>query len=103
LIPGQFVTVRFKGASRTGAIVVPKRTVQQSPKGPIIFVIGEGEKVEMRGVEVTSWQGTEWIIEEGLRVGERVIVDGSHRLAPGTAVKAVELREPNTDRIQPRA
>lgn len=103
LIPGQFVTVRFKGASRTGAIVVPKRTVQQSPKGPIIFVIGEGEKVEMRGVEVTSWQGTQWIIEEGLRVGERVIVDGSHRLAPGTAVKAVELREPDTDRIQPQA
>lgn len=93
LIPGQFVTVRFKGTLKTGAILVPQRAVQQGPKGPVVFVVGDGDKVEIRDVQATSWQGNQWLIEEGLHAGELVVVDGLHRITPGAAVKPVPAAE----------
>lgn len=89
LMPGQFVTVRFKGTVKTDVILVPQRAVQQGPKGPIVFVVTEGEKAELRPVKATNWESTQWIIEEGLRPGERVIVEGFHKVTPGGPVKAV--------------
>jgi len=89
LLPGQFVKIRVTGYTRTGAILVPQRAVQQSPKGSVVYVVGEGDKVEIRNVQATSWQGTQWLIEDGLRAGERVVVDGMHRIAPGAPVKPV--------------
>lgn len=94
LLPGQFVRVRVKGYTRPSAILVPQRAVQQGPKGPIVFVIGEGDKVEIRPVQATSWQGTQWLIEDGLKGGERVIVDGVHRIQPGAPVKPVPVDRP---------
>ena len=83
LLPGQFVTVRFHGVSKPDAILVPQRAVQQGPKGTVVYVIGPGDKVEVRDVKATDWQGDRWLIEEGLRVGERVMVDGFQRVVPG--------------------
>jgi membrane fusion protein (multidrug efflux system) len=98
LLPGQFVTVRIKGAIRSHVILVPQRAVQQGPKGSIVFVVGEGDKTEIRPVKASSWQGDQWIIEEGLRLGERVVVDGFHRITPGQPVKAVDASpQPSAD------
>jgi len=91
LMPGQFVTVKFHGVSKPHVILVPQRAVQQGPKGSIVYVIGADDKVELRHVKATLWQGDEWIIEEGLRVGERVVVDGLQRALPGTQVKPVTV------------
>src|SRR6266849_6161584 len=93
LLPGQFVKIRVKGYTRTGAILVPQRAVQQGPKGSVVYVVGEGDKVEVRNVQATSWQGSQWLIEEGLRAGERVVVDGLQRIAPGAPVKPVPVAE----------
>src|SRR6266581_3241949 len=93
LLPGQFVKIRIKGYTRTGAILVPQRAVQQGPKGSIVYVVGAGDKVEIRNVQATSWQGSQWLIEEGLRAGERVVVDGLQRIAPGAPVKPVPVAE----------
>ena len=89
LVPGQFVTVRFKGTMKTAAILVPQRAVQQGPKGPIVYVVGANDKVEVREVQATSWHGSQWLIEEGLKAGEQVVVDGMHRIVPGAPVKPV--------------
>ena len=89
LVPGQFVTVRFKGTVKTEAILIPQRAVQQGPKGPVVYVIGDGDKAEIRDVQATSWQGNKWLIEEGLHAGERVVVEGLHRIIPGAPVKPV--------------
>ena len=94
LLPGQFVRVKFKGTLKTGAILVPQRAVQQGAKGSIVFVVGNEDKVEMRSIQATSWQGKQWIVEEGLHVGDRVIVDGLHKIAPGAPVKPVQLSDP---------
>lgn len=94
LLPGQFVKVRVKGYTRPAAILVPQRAVQQGPKGPIVFVVGEGDKVEIRPVQATSWQGSQWLVEEGIKSGERVIVEGVHRVQPGAPVKPIPIDRP---------
>ncbi len=94
LMPGQFVTVKFHGVSKPHAILVPQRAVQQGPKGSVVYVVGEGDKVEIRDVKATLWRGDEWIIEEGLKAGERVVVDGFQRAMPGAQVKPVTVAGP---------
>jgi len=99
LLPGQFVRVRFKGTLKTGAILVPQRAVQQGARGSIVYVVGSEDKVEMREILATSWQGNQWIVQEGLHVGDRVIVEGLHKIAPGAPVKPVPLPAHDTTTI----
>lgn len=94
LLPGQFVKVRFLGAVRTGAILVPQRAVQQGPKGSVVYVVGEGDKVEVRNILAAAWHGNQWLIEEGLKAGERVVVEGMHRIMPGAPVKPIPFNNP---------
>ncbi len=91
LLPGQFLNVRIKGYTMISAILVPQRAVQQGPKGSVLNVVGADDKVEIRDVQATSWQGNQWVIEEGLRAGERVVVDGLQRIMPGAPVKPVSI------------
>ncbi|HSF08431.1 MAG TPA: efflux RND transporter periplasmic adaptor subunit [Nitrospirales bacterium] len=89
LYPGQFVRIRLKGYIRTDAILIPQRAVQQGPKGTFVNVIGPDDKVEVREVDATGWRGGDWLIEEGLQPGERVVVEGFHRIQPGVQVNPV--------------
>jgi len=89
LTPGQFVTVRFHGVSRTNVMLIPQRAVLQGPKGPIVYVIDSGNKVEIRNVKATEWRGNQWLVEEGLASGEQVVVDSLQRIIPGSTVKPV--------------
>jgi membrane fusion protein (multidrug efflux system) len=63
----------------------------QGPKGPVVYVVGEGDKTEMRNVQATTWQTDQWLVEAGLRSGERLVVDGIQRIAPGMSVKPVPV------------
>ena len=90
LMPGQFVTVRFHGVPNPNAILVPQRAVQQGPKGTVVYVVGDGNKLEIRNVKATVWRGNDWLIEDGLRAGERIMVDGFQRVIPGAEVKPVK-------------
>ena len=89
LVPGQFVSVRFHGVSRSNVILIPQRAVLQGPKGPIVYVIDSGNKVEIRNVKATEWRGTQWLVEAGLASGEQVVVDSLQRIIPGSTVKPV--------------
>jgi membrane fusion protein, multidrug efflux system len=89
LLPGQFVEVRFVGSVRTGVVLVPQRAVQVGPEGPAVYVVGEGDKVQLRPVQATSWLNSQWLIEGGLSEGERVMVTGLQTILPGSAVKTV--------------
>lgn len=90
--PGQFVRIRIKGYIRTDAILIPQRAVQQGPSGSFVYVIGEQDKAELRPVEATSWHRKDWLIESGLKPGERVVVEGFHRVRPGVQVNAIQYR-----------
>jgi membrane fusion protein, multidrug efflux system len=91
LIPGQFVSVRFHGVSRSNVVLVPQRAVLQGPKGPIVYLVGADNKVEIRGVRATDWRGAQWLIEEGLVSGDQVVVDSLQRIIPGSIVKPVSV------------
>lgn len=90
LKPGQFVRAIVHGWERPNSIVVPQRAVNSSPAGQQVLVVGEGDVVEPRPVRVGPWRGDGWLILEGLRGGERVVVDGAMKAPPGGVVRAVE-------------
>jgi membrane fusion protein (multidrug efflux system) len=90
LRPGQFVRARMYGASRPGAIRVPQRAVLQGAKGHYVWVIGNDGKAQQRVVEVGDWYGDDWFISDGLKPGERVVVDGALRVTPAAPLKITE-------------
>ncbi|MBH0190102.1 MAG: efflux RND transporter periplasmic adaptor subunit, partial [Nitrospira sp.] len=91
LLPGQFVKVRFKGDVKTEAVLVPQRAVLQGPTGPFVFVVNDEEKVEIRDVVASDWKGSQWLIDAGLKAGDRVVVNGLMKIGPGAPVKAVPM------------
>jgi len=91
--PGQFVKIRVQGVIRPNAILIPQRAVQQSPAGSFVFVIDEEDKAEFRSIKASTWYGNEWLIESGLNLGERVVVEGFHRTQPGARVSAVPYEQ----------
>lgn len=87
LRPGQFVRVTLKGATRPNAITVPQRSVLEGPQGKFVYVVSADSKAEPRPVQVGDWIGDDWIINSGLKPGDKVIVDGTARIfAPNSPV-----------------
>jgi membrane fusion protein (multidrug efflux system) len=97
--PGQFVKIRLKGYIRTDAILVPQRAVQQGPKGTFLNVVGPEDTIEVREVHATNWKGRDWLIEDGLQPGERVVVEGFHRIQPGMRVHPVLFRNEESSSV----
>ncbi|MGC8491665.1 MAG: efflux RND transporter periplasmic adaptor subunit [Syntrophobacteraceae bacterium] len=89
LRPNEYVRVRLQGATRPNAVLVPQRAVHQSSKGHLVWVVGKENKVEPRPVTVGDAHANDWFINDGLRAGDRVVVDGALGLSPGEPVKIV--------------
>lgn len=90
LRPGQFVKVKLHGAVRPDAILVPQKSVMETAKGHIVWIVDKEQKAQPRIVEVGGWHGTDWFITKGLSAGERVVVDGILKLSAQTPVKIVD-------------
>ena len=89
---GEFVRIVLEGATRPSAIVVPQRAVLEDPKDKFVYVVNAESKVEPRPVQVGEWAGDGWIIESGLKAGERVVVDGVMKIGPGAPVQVTDAR-----------
>jgi len=90
LRPGQFVRVTLNGATRPNAVLVPQRAVLEGPQGKFVYVVDEKSTAVARPVQVGEWAGSDWIVTDGLKAGERVIVDGVMRIGPGAPVKVAD-------------
>ena len=93
LWPGQFVNARLLLSVRKASAVVPASVIQRGPEGPLAafaFVINDEQTVDVRAVKVAQIEQGEALIEEGLRPGERVVVDGQYKLQKGSRVKIAE-------------
>jgi membrane fusion protein, multidrug efflux system len=89
LVPGQFVRVRLTGFTRDSALAVPQRAIQQALGRQFVLVVAKGDTVVTRDVQPGPWSGTLWIIDKGLSPGDRVVVDGVQKAAPGKPVRTV--------------
>ena len=90
LWPGQFVNTRLLLTTRKESPVVPASVVQRGPDGAFAFVIQEDQMVKMRPLKVAQIEGGMALIDEGLKPGERVVVDGQYKLQSGSHVKPAE-------------
>ncbi len=93
---GAFVRILLDGALRPDAIVVPQRAVLESPEGKFVYVVDAGNKAEARPVEAGDWAGDGWVINSGLKPGERVITDGVMKIGPGAPVQIADPVKPGT-------
>ena len=92
LRPGEFVRVILRGATRPNALTVPQRAVLEGPQGKFVYVVNEKSQAEPRPIEVGDWAGDSWVINNGIKPGDRVIVEGLMRLGPGAPVRVAEKK-----------
>ncbi|MBS6359594.1 efflux RND transporter periplasmic adaptor subunit [Burkholderia sp.] len=90
LLPGMFVRARIEAGINDNAFLVPQIGVSHDQKGqPVALVVGADNKVAPRQLVTTGMHGQDWIVESGLKAGDRVIVHGVDKARPGTTVKTV--------------
>jgi membrane fusion protein (multidrug efflux system) len=89
LLPGMYVRTRLVQGQIADAMLVPQQAVTRGPQGDSVLVVGEGGKATPRTIKVGGASGSNWIVLEGLKAGEQVIVEGFQKLRPGAPVKPV--------------
>jgi len=93
LLPGTFVRVRLPQAVAENVITVPQRAVMSGPQGQFVLLVGPENKVTPRPVKLGAMSGTDFVVEDGLKNGETLIVDGVQKARPGTGVKPVVSKQ----------
>jgi membrane fusion protein, multidrug efflux system len=88
LRPGQYAKVRATLETQKGALLVPQRAVDELQGSYRVGVVGPDSKADIRVVQPGPRIGSLWIIEKGLRPGEKAIVQGLFRVKPGMTVNA---------------
>lgn len=97
LLPGTYVRIRVAQGTLPGAVIVPAQAIQRSSAGVAqVFVVGDDRNVALRPVRAGALTDAGWIVEDGLRVGETVVVEGFQRLQPGMAVNPSPWQAPQT-------
>ncbi|NYT57752.1 efflux RND transporter periplasmic adaptor subunit [Alcaligenaceae bacterium] len=95
LLPGMYVRAILQEGVRAQAILVPQQGVTRDSKGNATALLVDAEgKVETRVLKATRTIGDQWLVEDGIKAGERVIVEGVQKASPGAVVNVVELNAP---------
>ncbi|MDQ1924137.1 efflux RND transporter periplasmic adaptor subunit [Massilia pseudoviolaceinigra] len=90
LLPGQYVRVRLSQAELPAGMLIPQQAVTRGSQGDTVIIVGPDGKPGPRPVKVASQQNGKWIVLEGIKPGEQVVVDGFQKMqAPGMTVKPV--------------
>ncbi len=84
--PGQFARVRAQTEVKKGALLVPQRAIMELQAGYQVAVVGSDNKVAIRPVKAGEQLDSLWVIDEGLKPGERVITEGLQKVKQGTVV-----------------
>lgn len=90
--PGRFAKIRLVLGVRQGAALVPAAAPQTSAKGPFVYVVKEDSTAELRPVTLGQRQGDLVVIDQGLKPGERVVINGQIAVTPGGKVRIEEAR-----------
>lgn len=91
LLPGMFVHARLAAGVSANAILAPQQGVTRDLKGqPTALIVNKDNKVELRQLKASRTVGSDWLIEEGLNPGDRLITEGLQFVKPGIEVKVSE-------------
>ncbi len=91
LLPGMFVHARLQAGVNANAILAPQQGVTRDLKGAATaLVVNQDNKVELRQLKATRTLGNEWLVEDGLKAGDRLITEGLQYVRPGAEVKVSE-------------
>ena len=99
LLPGLYLRVRIEQAQASNAITLPQQAVTRTQQGDTISVVSDDGKISQRPVKISAAQNNRWVVLDGLKAGEKVMVDGFQKLQmlpPGTPVKPVPWQAPGT-------
>ena len=95
LLPGIYIRAVVGSGTRDNAILAPQRAITRDPKGnAFAMVLDAGGKVQMRPLKVSQTVGDQWLVDEGLAAGERVIVEGLQKIRPGMPAKVAQPPAP---------
>jgi len=90
LRPGQFGRVRLAATVAENALLVPQKAVTEIQSTKVVYVVGDDNKVAVRSVTLGDRVGQDYIITEGVRAGERIIVEGLQKARPGATVSPMQ-------------
>ena len=97
LLPGMYARALVEESMTSQAILLPQRVVARGENGSAtVLIVGAGDKIEVREVKLGAAQGDRWIVGDGLQAGDRVVIEGSQKVAPGAQVKPVAFVSPAT-------
>lgn len=108
LLPGMYVRTVLEEGVDEQAILAPQQGVSRDTKGnPTAMVVGADSKVEQRTLKTSRVMGDKWLISEGLKAGDKLIIDGLQKIRPGMPVKPVpatvaDAAEPTGLAVAPR-
>lgn len=86
ILPGQFVRIKLKGLQKRATVVVPQKAVFQTPTGPAVYLVKDGKAV-IKNIKLGERAGKDFIVNEGLKPGDLVIVDNLLKLRPDMPVR----------------
>ncbi|MDJ3594324.1 multidrug efflux RND transporter periplasmic adaptor subunit AcrA [Salmonella enterica] len=96
LLPGMFVRARLQEGTKPAALLVPQQGVTRTPRGDAtVLVVGADNKVETRQIVASQAIGDKWLVTDGLKAGDRVVVSGLQKVRPGAQVKVQEITADN--------
>ncbi|EEG0344338.1 multidrug efflux RND transporter periplasmic adaptor subunit AcrA [Salmonella enterica] len=96
LLPGMFVRSRLQEGTKPTALLVPQQGVTRTPRGDAtVLVVGADNKVETRQIVASQAIGDKWLVTDGLKAGDRVVVSGLQKVRPGAQVKVQEITADN--------
>ena len=97
LLPGMYVRALVDEGGPRDVVLVPQQGIERDASGKArALVVGKGNKVEIRMVKVSRTVGDQWLVDEGLAAGDRVIVEGLQKVAPDMTVNPVERKATGT-------
>ena len=96
ILPGQFGRVRVRVAERKNALLVPQKAIQELQGLQSVLTVSEDNKVEMRSVVTGDRVDDRWIVEQGLKAGDKVIVEGVQKARPGAPVNPQPYEAPTS-------
>jgi len=100
LRPGQFVKLKVYGAKRPNAIVVPRRAIIQKSDGMFVYLINRENKAVAQDISAEGWYEDYQIVTNGLKKGDRIVVDGINKIQPETKVEVSGEWTPATEKTK---